>query len=78
MLADGGVSHRLLDALCEHLFEKPGLYLDEMAAFLWDEFQTQVTKPSISRALAFRGWSKKITQQRARECKCRLTGCLLS
>lgn len=57
----------MLDALCEHLLGKPGLYLDEMAVFLWDEFQTQVTKSSISRALAFRGWSKKTTQQRARE-----------
>lgn len=57
----------MLDALCEHLLEKPGLYLDETAVFLWDEFQIQVTKSSISRALAFRGWSKKTTQQRARE-----------
>lgn len=32
-----------------------------------DEFQTRVTKFSISRALAFRSWSKKTAQQRARE-----------
>jgi hypothetical protein len=27
----------MLEALCDHLLEKPGLYLDEMALFLWDE-----------------------------------------
>lgn len=27
----------MLEALCEHLLEKPGLYLDEMAVFLWEE-----------------------------------------
>lgn len=25
--------------------EKPGLYLDEMVVFLWDEFQALVTVP---------------------------------
>jgi hypothetical protein len=29
----------MIKALCDHLSEKPGLYLDEMAVFLWDEFQ---------------------------------------
>jgi hypothetical protein len=28
----------MLDALCDHLAEKPGLYVEEMAIFLWDEF----------------------------------------
>lgn len=28
----------MINALCDHLSEKPGLYLDEMAVFLWDEF----------------------------------------
>jgi predicted transcriptional regulator len=28
----------MLEALCDHLIEKPALYLDEMAVFLWDEF----------------------------------------
>jgi transposase len=57
----------MLKALCEHLFEKPGLYLDEMVVFLWDEFEVLATKSSISRALSSEGWSKKTTQQRARE-----------
>jgi hypothetical protein len=34
----------MLDALCEHLLEKPTLYLDEMAVFLWDEFALLATK----------------------------------
>jgi hypothetical protein len=28
----------MLEALCEHLTEKPGLYLNEMAVFLQDDF----------------------------------------
>lgn len=28
----------MLEAVCDHLLEKPGLYVDEMALFLWDEF----------------------------------------
>ena len=28
----------MLVAICDHLLEKPGLYVDEMALFLWDEF----------------------------------------
>lgn len=58
----------MLEALCEHLLEKPGLYLDEMAVFLWGEFGILATISSISRALISKGWSKKTTQQRAREC----------
>lgn len=49
----------MLEALCDHLLEKPNIYLDEMAIFLWDEFAIQATKSSISRALASKGWSKK-------------------
>lgn len=47
--------------------EKPGLYLDEMAVFLWDEFQTLVTVASIRQALVAKSWSKKTARQRARE-----------
>jgi hypothetical protein len=32
----------MLDALCEHLLEKPNLYQDEIAIFLWDEFEVFV------------------------------------
>lgn len=51
----------------QHLSEKPGLYLDEMAVFLWDEFRTLVTTSSIRRALVSKGWSKKSTRKQARE-----------
>jgi hypothetical protein len=34
----------MLEALYEHLLEKPTLYLDEMTIFLWDEFDVQETK----------------------------------
>jgi hypothetical protein len=52
----------MLEALCDHLLEKPGLYLDEMVVFLWDEFGLPITDSSISRALSSIGWSKKTIQ----------------
>jgi hypothetical protein len=57
----------MLAALCEHLLEKPELYQDEMAVFLWDEFQVLVTAFSIGRALASIGWSKKAARRVAKE-----------
>lgn len=32
----------MTEALCDHLLEKLGLYLNEMVVVLWDEFQTLV------------------------------------
>lgn len=61
------ITQPMLEALCEHLKEKPTLYQDEMAVFLWDEFGKHVTVQSISRALASVGWSKKAARQIARE-----------
>jgi transposase len=57
----------MLDALCGHLAEKPGLYVDEMAVFLWDEFNVLPSSSSVKRALARAGWTKKKAQQRAKE-----------
>jgi len=57
----------MLDALREHLLEKPGLYQDEMAVFLYDEFGIHVRIPSISRALKSIGWTKKAIRQVAQE-----------
>jgi hypothetical protein len=57
----------MLQALQQHLLEKPGLYLDEMALFLWDEFEAVVTAMSISRALKSIGWSKKVARSVAKE-----------
>jgi hypothetical protein len=50
----------MIEALCDHISEKPGLYLDEM---VWDEFQTFVTTSNIRRALVAKGWSNKSARQ---------------
>jgi hypothetical protein len=57
----------MLEALHQHLPEKPGLYRDEMADFLWDKFGVLVTRFSISRALVSIGWSKKVAREVAKE-----------
>ena len=43
------------------------MYLDEMAVFLWDEFEVLVTTSSIRRALKYEGWTKKAAKQKAKE-----------
>jgi transposase len=57
----------MVQTLCDYLLEKPHLYLDEMAVYLWDEFETQVTTYSIRCALKYAGWLKKKAKQKARE-----------
>lgn len=32
------VTSLMIEALCNHLHKKPGLYLEETVVFLWDEF----------------------------------------
>jgi transposase len=61
------VTPLMLDALRNHLLEKPDLYLEEMAIFLWDEFDTLVTTSSIRRALVSIGWSKKVARRIAKQ-----------
>jgi hypothetical protein len=61
------VTPPMLAALCDRLIEKPRLYRDEMAVFLYDEFDVLVSVSSISRALASVEWSKKVTQRIASE-----------
>jgi hypothetical protein len=51
----------MLAALRDHLLEKPGLYRDEMAVFLYDEFDVLVSVSSISQALTSIKWTKKVT-----------------
>lgn len=53
----------MLDALRERLIEKPDQYLDEMAVFLWDEFEVLVTTSTISRTLKTIEWSKKTARR---------------
>lgn len=43
------------------------MYRDEMAVFIWDEFEVLVTTWSTCRALKYEGWSKKVSNQKARE-----------
>lgn len=46
-------------ALLEYLEERPTVYRDEMAWFLWDEFDLIVDESTISRALKQLGWNRK-------------------
>lgn len=57
----------MLDALCDHFAEKPGLYVKEMAFFLWDEFNILPSSTSIKRDLSRAGWTKEKGQQKAKE-----------
>lgn len=57
----------ILEALCDYLLEKPDLYLDEMAEFLYDEFDVVVSTCTISRALRSHGWTKKVARRIAQE-----------
>jgi hypothetical protein len=57
----------MLSALLERLIEKPELYQDEMALFLYDEFEVVLATPTISRALASAGWSKKAARRVTKE-----------
>jgi hypothetical protein len=43
------ITHPMLDALHEHLLERPDRYLDEIAVFLWDEFEVLPALSTISR-----------------------------
>lgn len=56
----------MLKALCDHLLEKPNLYLDEVAIFLWNEFQVRITT-CYSRALRREGWPRKAAKHKARD-----------
>ncbi|KAK8121451.1 hypothetical protein PG999_005571 [Apiospora kogelbergensis] len=57
----------MLKTLLEHLVEKPDLYQDEMAVYLFDEFDALVATSCISRALAAAGWSRKVARRIAKE-----------
>jgi hypothetical protein len=61
------ITPQMLAALHDHLLEKPGLYRDEIAVFLCDEFGVLVAVSSISRALADTKWSKKTIRRIAQE-----------
>lgn len=61
------ISH-ILNTLLDHLFVKPGLYLDEMTELIWDEFALWVSVDSIRRSLKARvGRSKSRIRWRVKE-----------
>ena len=57
----------MLETLLDLLGERPDLYLDEMAVFLWDRFDELLSTSTISRALASAKWSKKVARRVAKE-----------
>jgi len=61
------ITRPMLDALRQHLLEKPDQYLEEMEVFLWDEFEARIPKSTISRTLRSAGWSKKTVRRVAKE-----------
>lgn len=63
----GSITPLMLEALREHLVEKPELYQDEMVVFLWDEYGVLISRYSIGRALKGAGLSKKVIRRIAKE-----------
>jgi transposase len=61
------ITPEIRDALLAHLEKNPELYLEEMMAYLQDEFGVCVTRFSVSRALRSARWSKKKFRRKAVE-----------
>jgi transposase len=57
----------MLTALCDKLSILPCMRLEDMVDFLRGEFEVEVTRFSIRRALKDVDWSKKATQNVAQE-----------
>ena len=55
----------MLDTLHEYLLEKPDLYLDEMAVFLWDKFEALSQHLAlVERCLPLAGQRRQPAEQR--------------
>ena len=67
------VNPPMLDALCEHLIEKPDEDQDGMIEFLWDEYQVLCSPWMVSRALSSVGWTKKTVPAHCERTECRST-----
>lgn len=61
------VTSVMSDALKEMLFSKPDRQLDELAVFLQDDFEVEVSNSTISRTLKKEGWSRKTIRRKAKE-----------
>jgi transposase len=55
------------ERLLEFVAGRPDAYLDEMAEFLYDEFDVKVSLVTVWRALAEARWSRKMASKAARE-----------
>jgi hypothetical protein len=54
----------MIKALCDHLLEKPHLYQDEMAVFLWDGFRIQETNLASAVRLSVRVGQRRLPSKR--------------
>lgn len=61
------ITPQIRDALLAHLDKNPELYLEEMVAYLRDEFGVHVTRFSVRRVLHSARWSKKKFRRKAIE-----------
>jgi transposase len=61
------ITPTMYDALKELLLRKPGRQLDELTAFLREEFDVEVATSTMSRTLRIEGWSKKMIRRKAKE-----------
>ncbi|KAK4068649.1 hypothetical protein Purlil1_13759 [Purpureocillium lilacinum] len=66
------ISPLMVTALLDKLESEPSVRLQDMAAFLNDEFEADVTRFSVGRALKAAGWSRKSTQNVTKERNARL------
>jgi hypothetical protein len=57
----------MFDALKELLIGKPDRQLDELAAFLLEKFDIEVSTSTMSRTLGAEGWFKKMMRRKAQE-----------
>jgi transposase len=57
----------MFDTLEEVLLERPDRHLDELAAFIQNDFEVAVSMWTFGRVLKAKGWSRKITRCSAKE-----------
>ena len=61
------ITPTMFEALKGLLLRKPDRQLDELAAFLREEFDVEVSISTISHTLRAEGWSKKMIRRKAKE-----------
>jgi transposase len=71
------ITPSMLVALCEHLFDKPNQYLDEMALYLWNEFEVAVSTSAVDKPLKPISWCKKTCRRVAQDRNANLRDCYM-